>query len=120
MSKQKFSRGVRIKVCKEMPEIMLHFHSDFEAIVEGTYAELYGGDNIKEYSLIMLNEVGEPINAVAWYWKSQLTLINDNIEEGLKIIENYKKYGVSEETKKKWHDWVEKHPNPRIEKWRMK
>jgi len=88
-SKQKFKRGAKIRVCKEMPPNMSHFDSDFEAIVEYTYNQKYGGGDIDSYSLIMLDENGDPINSIAWYEENQLTLIDNDIKTGLKIISNY-------------------------------
>lgn len=88
-SKQKFKRGSRVKVCKEMPPEMEHFDSDFEAIVEYTCDQKYNDGDIDSYSLIMLDENNNPIDSVAWYEENQLTLINADIKTGLKIINDY-------------------------------
>ena len=87
---QKFPRGTRVKVADEMPPHMSHFESGFEGIVEYTYGQKYGGDDINSYSLIVLNKEGQPINSIAWYYVSQLTLIDSNIQKGLEIINSYK------------------------------
>lgn len=85
---QKFRRGWRVKVAKEMPPWMAHFESDFEAIVEYSYAQKFWGNDIKNYSLIMLKD-GKTVGSIAWYPESTLTLISEDEEAGLKIIEEY-------------------------------
>lgn len=86
---QKYKRGAKITVCKEMPSYMRHFQSGFNAIVEYTYAQRYGGGNIDSYSLIVLDDKDKPINAYSWYEENQLTLIDADIEKGKQIIEDY-------------------------------
>lgn len=68
---------------------MAHFDSDFNAIVEYTYAQKYGGDDINSYSLIQLDENDNPINSISWYEENQLTLISDDLAKGKEIIERY-------------------------------
>ena len=68
---------------------MSHFKSGFNAIVEYTYAQKYGGDDINSYSLIVLDENNSPINSISWYEEGQLTLISDDVVKGKEIIENY-------------------------------
>ena len=85
----KFQRGSKVAVCKEMPSYMSHFESGFNAIVEYTYAQKYGGDDINSYSLIQLDENDNPINSISWYEENQLTLISDHIAKGKEIIERY-------------------------------
>jgi len=87
--KQKFKRGSRVHVCKDMPSYMNHFESNFDAIVEYTYAQKYGGKDIDSYALIVLNDAGTPVNSVAWYEENQLSLLNDDTKAGLDIIEQY-------------------------------
>lgn len=89
---QKFPRGARVKVSDNMPSYMSHFPKGFEAIVEYTYGQKFpqfDKNDIDNYCLIVLDENGKPVNSIAWYHESQLTLINNNINEGLKIIESY-------------------------------
>lgn len=87
---QKFKRGSKVHICKNMPKSMFHFENNFDAIVEYTYAQKYGGNNIDSYSVIVLNDSGQPINSIAWYHENQLSLLDDDIEVGKKIIEKYK------------------------------
>ena len=87
---QKFPRGARVKVTDEMPSYMSHFECGFEAIVEYTHGQKYDSSDIKNYSLIQLNENGEPINSISWYEEGQLTLLSDNTGEGKRLIEGYR------------------------------
>jgi len=65
-----------------MPDCMSHFDSDFDAIVEGTYSQLYGGNDIKQYSLYKLSADGKKIvNNISWYYESQLTELPDQNRE---------------------------------------
>ena len=89
MKRQKFPRGTRVRVVDTMPPSMRHFPVGFEAIVEYTYSQKYWGDDYKSYCLVMLDDNGNPHNSTAWYDESQLTLVSDNIEEGLRLIEKY-------------------------------
>ena len=88
--KQKFPRGARIHVNKEMPPSMRHFESDFDGIVEYTYAQKYGGNNVDSYCIVVLDKKGRPIDSISWYHEHQLTLISDDIAAGLAIIEAYR------------------------------
>lgn len=72
--KQKFPAFSFVHVQKEMPEWKSHFDSDFDAIVLGSYSQLYGGDNIKSYSVAMTYE-GVIINVISWYDDDQLSLL---------------------------------------------
>lgn len=94
MPGQKFPRGALVKVCDKMPPSMRQFDSGFRAIVEHTYAQKYWGSNVESYSLIKLDENDNPIGSSAWYYECQLTLISDDIQAGLKIIEEYQKWQI--------------------------
>ena len=87
--KQKFKKLKFVRVCKEMPCYMEHFDSDFDAIVCGTYSQIYGGGNIGEYSLYKI-EGGKIVNRICWYEESQLSLLADqNHERAEQMIEDY-------------------------------
>ena len=93
--KQKFPRGARVYIAKDLGSSMVHFECDQEAIVQYTYAQEYGWrgdrDNVKSYSLILLDSTGtKGVNAVSWYYEHQLTLVSDDVEVGKQIIEEYK------------------------------
>lgn len=89
--KQKFRRFTKVHVCKKMPSYMSHFESDFDAIVEGTYSQLYGGTDIKSYSLYQLSNDGKKIvNNISWYEENQLTELPDqNRKPAEELIEKY-------------------------------
>jgi hypothetical protein len=72
---QKFPIGTRVFVAKDLGPAMSHFPSGCEAIVDGTYAQQYGGRDTKSYDLQLLDENGSPCNRVAWYHEDQLTWI---------------------------------------------
>lgn len=72
--KQKFRKLSFVHVCKDMPKQMSHFDSDFDAIIEGTYSQLYGGTDIDSYSIYMIKD-GKVVNCIAWYKENQLTLL---------------------------------------------
>lgn len=87
--KQKFRQLSSVHVCKDMPQSMSHFPSDFDAIVAGTYSQLCSGDNIDSYQVYRV-ENGKVVTSIAWYRESQLTQIegpdSDTAEE---MIEDY-------------------------------
>jgi hypothetical protein len=89
--KQKFKRLTMVHVCKEMPECMSYFESNFDAIVEGTYSQLYGGSDLKSYCLYQLSPDGKKIvNELSWYEEYQLSeLPNQNREQAEELIEKY-------------------------------
>ncbi len=87
---QKFKRGSRVKVDDVMPDWMSHFECGFEGIIEHTYGQKFGGSHNNEYCLTVLDKEGYPINSISWYDEDQLTLINEDIEAGIKIIEMFK------------------------------
>ena len=73
MNTQKFFKGDLVQVW-EMPMYMRHFTGNCKAIVIGTYAEQYGGNEARshqQYTLHLLPKEGE----VSWYDENQLTLI---------------------------------------------
>lgn len=87
--KQKFGKLSFVKVCNEMPDCMKHFESGFDAIVCGTYSQLYGGTNIRSYSLYMLRD-GAIVNRISWYLESQLTLLtSQDKDRAEQMIEDY-------------------------------
>lgn len=85
--KQKFFRGHRVKVAKDLGPHMTHFDNDCEAIVIGSYSDQFGGNNTDSFSLLLLTE--RPYTC-SWYEKNQLTLINSDRDEGEEILQKYK------------------------------
>lgn len=73
MKKQKFKRGNLVHVAKDLGQSMSHFRNDTDAIIIGSYADLFGGDGYDRYTIMFLDN-GEQC---AWYWEDQLTLIDE-------------------------------------------
>ena len=87
--KQKFSKLSFVHVCEEMPPYMSHFEKGFDAIVEGTYSQLYGGKDIKSYSLYQIEE-GRIVDHISWYEENQLTLLPEqDRDKAESMIEEY-------------------------------
>jgi len=86
---QKFKRGSRVFVVKSNSASRSHFPSEFEGIVEYTYAQQYGGDDFNSYCLVQLYK-GKGVNRIAWYEECDLKLLSDNVVDGLAIIEEYR------------------------------
>jgi hypothetical protein len=91
---QKYAMLSFVHVCKEMPSMMSHFESDFDAIVECTYAQKYGCNesSLKDYSLYKIKD-GKIVNNISWYYEHQLTLLPEqDTEKALKMISEYTIY----------------------------
>lgn len=87
--KQKFRKLTFVHVSKEMPKCMAHFASDFDAIIDGTYSQLYGGSDIKQYSIFKIKD-GKVVNSISWYYESQLTALDSQDREKAEdMIEEY-------------------------------
>lgn len=80
MPTQKFQRGDLVRIEKITEPWMEHFPSDCRAIVLYSYAQEYGGEDVKNYCLFL-----EGKGSCAWYEERQLTLIEAN-QEALLII----------------------------------
>jgi hypothetical protein len=75
MKKQKFFRGDLVQIADDLGASMRHFDKGCQAIVIGTYAEQYdGNNNVDDYQLYILPNKG----ACSWYRTPQLTLIEPN------------------------------------------
>lgn len=70
---QKFPIGARVKIADDLGPTMSHFAKGLTATVQYTYAHAYGGDNVESYSLNV-----DGLGSRAWYYESQLTLIEEN------------------------------------------
>lgn len=79
-----------------------------DAIVLGSYADLYGGNDTEQYSLYL-----EGIGECAWFYGDQLTLVEI---DRLDLLEKWRN---KEEKDKKIHsdlDWIFKNGKELIEK----
>ena len=89
MKKQKFSRGHRVRIADDLGTAMRHFPAGRDAIIVGSYSDLYVGSTLQhdhEYSL-MLQEDDGTINTNSWYHEAQLTLIDGDREKGEKLLQ---------------------------------
>lgn len=87
---QKFKRGSRVHIAKNLGGCMKHFTNDIDAIVMYTYKQKFGSGDYKSYSLLLLDENGIGYNTTSWYEEWQLALVSNDLDSGLKLIEQYK------------------------------
>lgn len=80
---QKFKRGNLVRVVKTGCTYKGNLSVDKEAVILGSYADLYGGTNIYDYSIIFTDDGNE----CAWFDKLQLILLD---EGGEHLIEKAK------------------------------
>lgn len=93
--RQKFGKFKFVRICDEMPSCMSHFPSGLDAIVEGTYSQLYGGENIDSYSLYLIKD-GVVVNTGSWYCEDQLTLLDEqDFEKAEIMVETYNFRGTT-------------------------
>jgi len=88
-NKQKFLRGQRVHITKDMPEWMHHFTCDCDAIVQASYRDQFGGNDHRSYSLLLLNKRGKPVEDCSWYEEDQLTLVDGDRDKGEALIQSY-------------------------------
>jgi hypothetical protein len=105
---QKFHKYDHVQIAKDLGRHMSHFTSDCEAIVMGSYADQFGGNNTNSYT-IFIKEDGEH----SWYEEWQLTLINKNQECLFKEWENKRQAGI---VLKSDLDWIFKNGKEILEK----
>ena len=87
--KQKFRKFTYVHVCKEIPDSMSGFDSDFDAIIEGSYSQLCGGDDIESYMLYKL-ENGKIVNNLGLYEEDQLIALKaQNRDKAEELVEEY-------------------------------
>ena len=87
--KQKFRKLSFVKVCDEMPQSMSHFDSGFDAVIEGTYSQIYGGKDIYNYSLFKIED-DKIVDSISWYEEEQLTLSeSQDRDKAEDMIEEY-------------------------------
>ena len=87
--KQKFKKYDFVRV-KEYDKHFALFGMEFDAIVEYTYFQKYGGgeDNRKDYSVYVLKN-GKIVSSVSWYDEDQLTFVRKNVIMAKRLIEEY-------------------------------
>lgn len=87
--KQKFRKLSFVKVADKMPPHMSHFECGFIGIVDGTYSQMFGGDNIDSYCLYVVED-DEIVDQIAWYKEYQLELFDE--QDSLKAEEMIEEY----------------------------
>ena len=98
---QKFHKGDLVHVAKDLGPMMSHFKADVDAVVIGSYADKFGGDNTKSYTL-HLKRSGE----CSWYKEHQLSLIERN---RMDILEQWEAEEDAERKLKSDIDWIFEH-----------
>lgn len=87
--KQKFRWLTFVKVTDNMPETMKHFPKGFKAVVQGTYKQLYGGEDVDSYSLYVIKD-NEIVNTLSWYYENQLTELPEQDRlKAMDMVEDY-------------------------------
>ena len=84
--KQKFIRGMRVRVAKENPPWRIHFPCDCDAIVVGADRDC------KQYTLLIKHPPGELVSGKiwsqsSWYDEELLTLIDTDRDKGELLIQ---------------------------------
>lgn len=75
--------------CVEYDRHFALFGAEFDAIVEYSYNEQYGGrDEINDYSLFIIKN-GKVVSNAAWYDEDQLTFVKKDVMMAEKMIEEY-------------------------------
>lgn len=87
--KQKFGKLTFIRVSEDMPISMRFFDSGFNGIVDATYSQMYGGNDVSKYFLYKI-EGGKVVNKIGWYKENQITMLDDqDKEKAEQMIEAY-------------------------------
>lgn len=76
MSKQKFNRGDVVHIAVDLGQSMSHFEKDKDVVILGSYADEFGGNNTRDYTVLF-----EDGNECAWYQEYQLTFLRYGGEE---------------------------------------
>lgn len=87
--KQKFRKLTFVKVADKMPPSMQHFDCGFIGIIDGTYSQKYGGNDIYSYSLYKVEE-NKIVNCMSRYKENQLTALEE--QDTLKAEEMIESY----------------------------
>lgn len=95
---QKYYKGDYVRIAKDLGSSMSHFKNDCNAIIIGSYKDLYKGNNIKSYTVYIQN-----YGTSAWYDENQLELIEKN---RLDLLEQWKTSAKQEELIHSNLDWI--------------
>lgn len=106
-NKQRFNKGDYVRIAKDLGHGMDHFIADCDAIVIGSYADKYGGNDTKSYTLHIKGH-----NQHSWYHEHQLELIE---HDRLDLLEEWKHEEQLEEEMKGDLNWIFSHGNEVLE-----
>ena len=101
IKKQKFQKGDYVRVAKDLGPCMTHFKKDCDAVVIGSYADQYSGDDIESYTIYI-----EGHDEISWYHEWQLTLKEKN---RLDILSKWKKEKKKIDQLESDLDWIFSH-----------
>lgn len=84
-NKQKFNRNDFVRTLTDR----IHGAGQL-AIIEGSYKNIYGGDDVTNYAVWILNKAGTKIvNSVAWYDESELEFVKVDNDLANQLINDY-------------------------------
>ncbi len=95
---QKFKRGDLVHIAKDLGESMSHFTADKDAVIIGSYADQFGGSNIKSYTIMFLDTGDE----CSWYDEHQLTFLRNEDERFIRKIKKTRDERESVESNLGW------------------
>lgn len=103
MTKQKFKRGERVRVLnaderraiRALPhgEIIATLRSHREnyggdeGIIVGSYRQQFGHGDSDQYTLVVLNSAGKPVNRVSWFDEKNLESAGTDLLVGHNLID---------------------------------
>lgn len=96
---QKFNKGDWVHVAKDLGAGMSHFRADCDAIVIGSYADQFGGDEDDKgsYTLFIKGQ-----GRVSWYKEWQLVLIEANRIDKLEEWDAEEKAEIKQKSDLDW------------------
>lgn len=96
--KQQFQQGDLVHVAKDLGRTMSHFANDIDAIVIGSYADQYSGNDRNSYTLHIKGR-----GKSSWYYGEQLTLIERN---RIDLLKQWEREKIEEAHRHANLDWI--------------
>lgn len=97
----RFNRGDLVHIAADLGPHMPHFTSDVDAIIIGSYADQFGGNDHDSLTVYIKGQ-GE----TSWYCSHQLTLLKPN---RLDLLDQWKSEDETERVQKSDLDWIFSH-----------
>ena len=103
--KQKFVRGDKVRVKDDLGFTHSHFRSGFDAIILGSYADQFGGDNTNSYTILSC-DTG---TSISWYYDEHLEFVEHVGEQEITRIDEEAKKRIKQESDIEWiwDNWPE-------------